>query len=222
MQALILAAGLGRRMGPLTQQKPKPLMAIGQSTLIERNIAQLQEAGIKDIVINVHYQKQAIIDYLGYGEHLGVNIAYSHEEVLLDTGGAVVQALGLLREQPFLVLSADIVTEFPFATLMGMRTNGAHLVLVQNPEYHPKGDFSLSHGRVCLPAGHTYTYANIGLYHPSLFAGLAIKPYSLASLLQPNIAQGLVSGMVYEGPWFNVGTEQELNAARHYLDVQSC
>lgn len=223
MKAMILAAGCGRRMMPLTQLTPKPLLKVGELTLIERIILQLKRAGITEIVINVCYMAESIIDHLGEGERYGLNIVYSKEEAgLLGTGGGIFQALPLLGQQPFLLVSADIYTDFPFVSLLTRQLRLAHLVMVDNPEFLPQGDFALRQGQLFL-TGETLTYANIALIDPKLFMGQPPGCYPLSPLFTAGITQGKISGEHYAGSWSNVGTPEllaDINASTQ-LNVES-
>ena len=148
MRAMILAAGRGKRMGALTQHTPKPLLKMGDNYLIEYSIANLVRAGIKNIVINISYQGEQIKTALGDGKRYGAAISYSEEAERLETGGGIFNALPLLGNEPFLVVSSDIITDYALTTLPKQPDGLAHLVLVSNPVYHPDGDFGLANGRV--------------------------------------------------------------------------
>lgn len=211
MKAMILAAGRGSRMREYCADFPKPLMPIGNTTLIENMLCQLAKAGIEEVIINVSYLAQKIIDALGDGDRYGVRIQYSIEkERALETGGGVKKALPLLGEAPFLVVSGDIWTQYPFATLTNKKIDGAHLVLVNNPTFHPAGDFCLHSGRVDLINGERFTFGNIAILHPSLFATCDQAIFPLSIVLKEAINKGLVTGELYQGVWHNVGTPDEL------------
>jgi N-acetyl-alpha-D-muramate 1-phosphate uridylyltransferase len=216
-RAMILAAGLGTRMGALTQDQPKPLLTVKGHALIEHLLHRLAHAGIVEVVINVHYHAEKIIDRLGDGASFGVNIQYSYEkEQLLGTGGGVEKALPLLGDEPFILVSGDIMTDFDFKTLPVLpNSRAAHLILVNNPEYKKQGDFALNNGLVSMD-GMKLTYANIALISPRLFEGCVAGSYSLAPLLVTAIERGLVSGHFYNGYWFNVGTEKILNSLNEF------
>jgi len=219
MRALILAAGRGERMRPLTDTVPKPLLTAGGRRLIEWQIEALARAGIREIVINLaHLPEQ--FDVLGRGERYGVSLAYSREgeraEDALETLGGIVRALPLLGGAPFAVVSGDIVTEFDYATLAQRAREiaegraDAHLVLVDNPPFHRHGDMGLVDGLIAPDATARYTYGNIGLFAPRLFAGLAAGRARLFPWLYGAARAGRVSGELFAGPWHNVGTPAEL------------
>lgn len=229
--AMILAAGRGARMRPLTDNLPKPLLCVGNKTLIEYHIENLARAGFMDIVINHAYFGQMIETALGDGSRYGVDICYSPETIALETAGGIVNALPLLEsksgnklvEQPFLIVNADIYCEMNFSTLLPILrqiktgTDTAHLVMVNNQEHHPKGDFFLDSGRLVPTGKEKLTFSGIGIYKPSFFNG--IKP-GLVSKLAPKLCQairdGKVSGEYYKGVWVDVGTPERL----HRLDVK--
>lgn len=219
MRAMILAAGRGERMGDLTVKTPKPLLKVNGKYLIEYTLMQLHAAGMKEIVINVAYHAEQIKQALGDGQRYGVNIHYSEEEQRLETGGGIFKALPLLGRDPFLVMSADIITQYPLHKLPKQLTGLAHLVMIANPSYHPNGDFGLAHGLIDLTAKPTYTFANIGIYHPDLFAACQPGFFPLKNVLLPAIQQGRVSGEVYKGVWYNVGTPADLQAVSDSLSV---
>jgi MurNAc alpha-1-phosphate uridylyltransferase len=208
---MILAAGRGERMRPLTDTTPKPLLKLGSRTLIERHLLALAAAGIQDIVINLSWLGERIRDALGDGSQWDVSIRYSEEgPVPLETGGGIFHALPLLGPEPFIVVNGDIVTEFSFATLRLPAEATAHLVLVDNPAHHARGDFSLERGRVALPGERTFTFAGIALYRPAFFSGCSAGRFPLLPLFKRAIAAGALSGEHYDGQWSDVGTPQRL------------
>ncbi len=222
MKAMLLAAGLGRRMHPLTESTPKPLLQVGSKCLIEYQLEALAHAGICNVIINVNHHGSQLIEKLGDGTHYGANIRYSHEGRLIrGTGGGILQALPLLGDAPFLVMSSDIWTDYPFTSLLKFKDAienhqcDAHIVLVDNPIYHSRGDFCLSDsGKVTLE-GSRLTYGGIAVLHPRIFAGSALgSNFSLAPLLQRLIAKGTVTGEKYNGVWKNVGTPRQLQALK--------
>lgn len=217
MKAMILAAGKGERMRPLTDRIPKALAPLGDQRLIEPLLCALSRAGIQDVVINVCHFGEQIIAYLEEGRRYGLRIRYSDERETgaLETGGGVYRALPLLGERPFLSLSADIVTDFPFASLIQKSLEGlAHLVFVKNPDFHPTGDFHLSpQGHVTFDGDNRLTFANIAVLHPQLFARCSPGKFPLIQVFRDAIAQGAVTGEQYRGKWHNVGTLQQLQAA---------
>ncbi len=217
MKVMLLAAGKGTRMLPLTATTPKPLLQAGGRALIEHQLIKLQAAGFTDVVINHAWLGPQIEQALGDGSRFGVSIQWSREDEPLETAGGIIHALPLLGSEPFLVVNADIWTDFPFATLHTALREGelAHLVLVSNPEHHPRGDFVLHHNALLelpLPTDvHTYTYSGIAVYRPALFAGVSERKYPLLPLLKKAIAVNKASGEVYRGEWLDVGTPARLD-----------
>ncbi len=218
MKALILAAGRGERMRPLTDTCPKPLLEAGGKALIVWHLERLAAAAFKDIVINHAHLGTMIEERLGDGRRWGLRIAYSPESRgALETAGGINNALPLLGADPFLVVNADIWCDWPpehararGATLL-RRGDLAHLLLVANPPHHPDGDFSLSHDRVGVDGPITHTFAGIGIYAADLFAGLRRgEPARLGPLLRSAAAAGRVGGELYGGTWTDVGTAQRL------------
>lgn len=221
MKAMILAAGRGLRLRPLTNKRPKPLISIDNQPLIVHQVIKLAHIGIKTIIVNVSYQAKQIIETLGNGQAYGVKIEYSFEPVALETGGGICQALTLLGSDPFIVLSADIWTDFPLENLLSHRLDSfalAHLILVDNPNFHPQGDFHLTHnGLLDLDnPSSKLTFANLGIYHPDLFRGKS-GTFPLSSLLYKYIAEKKITGEYYKGLWFNIGTPTELEHLNDYL-----
>jgi MurNAc alpha-1-phosphate uridylyltransferase len=212
MKAMILAAGRGERLKPLTLKTPKPLLPVGDTTLLGHVLSQVRKAGITDVVINVHHLGDQIIQYSGDGSAFGLKIQYSVEDTLLETGGGIFQALPLLGSNPFLVLSADVWTDYPLEQLITKKTNGAHLVFVDNPDFHPAGDYALDQaGFVHTDLPNKLTYANVGLLHPDLFCEEKSGVFRLSSVFQKAIMNKQVTGERYAGVWYNVGTQEELN-----------
>jgi MurNAc alpha-1-phosphate uridylyltransferase len=212
MHAMILAAGRGERMRPLTDTRPKPLLEVGDKPLIQYHLEALARAGIKNIVINLAWQGELIRSALGSGARFGVQILYSDEpQGALETGGGILAALPLLGPDPFLVLSGDIWSEFPLDSCIGRlaRADVAHFVLVPNPDFHAQGDFGIESGRL-LDRAPRHTYANIGVLRPDFFAGRQPGRFALAPLMFEWIRQGRVSGELYRGRWHNLGTPAQL------------
>src|SRR3990167_4474135 len=218
MKAMILAAGLGKRMCPLTLTTPKPLLQIGNTTLIDHALSQLQKAGISEVVINVHHLREKIIQHCGDGSKYNLKIYYSIEETLLETGGGIFQALPLLGDEPFLILSAYVWTDYPLEKLLQKKTNSAHLVFVDNPNYNLQGDYNLDeNGIVHDNLSNKLTYANIGILNPAIFHAEKPGIFRLFSVLKKFIAQGVVTGEYYSGVWHNVGTPQDLLLIQKFL-----
>lgn len=215
MKVMVLAAGRGERMRPLTDHTPKPLLAVAGKPLLVHHIERLAAAGLTQLVINHAWLGQQIEDYLGDGARYGVTISYSAEGEALETGGGIVRALPLLGDGPFAVLNGDIWCDFDPALLIGALTaqDLAHLLLVDNPDHHPAGDFRLIEGRVSdrQPAEPSLTFAGIGVYRPELFAGAPQGAFALAPLLRRAMAEGRVSGQQHRGLWCDVGTPARLD-----------
>ncbi|MBB4818527.1 MurNAc alpha-1-phosphate uridylyltransferase [Pseudomonas alcaligenes] len=213
MRAMILAAGKGERMRPLTLHTPKPLVRAAGTPLIEFHIRALAAAGFRELVINHAWLGQQIEDHLGSGERFGVSIRYSPEGEPLETGGGIHRALPLLGDEPFLVVNGDIWTDYDFAALEDFSLQGlAHLVLVDNPAHHPGGDFILDQGvvRDGVPGQLGLTYSGIAVLHPALFEGSSAGAFKLAPLLRQAMGEGRVSGEHFTGRWVDVGTHERL------------
>ncbi|MEA2079028.1 MAG: nucleotidyltransferase family protein, partial [Pseudomonadota bacterium] len=184
MRAMILAAGRGERMRPLTDQTPKPLLEIGGKPLLQYHIEALRDAGFRELVVNHAHLGDQIVERLGDGAQFGVHIDYSAEaEGALETGGGIKRALPLLGEQPFLVINGDIWTDYPYQHLCREPEGLAHLVLIVNPPHHPDGDFQLDGRRVTAGGKEKLTFSGIGLYQPDLFADSPNGAFPLAPLL---------------------------------------
>ncbi len=219
MKAMILAAGRGERMRPLTDTLPKPLLEAGGRSLIEHHIHALAAAGFEQLLINHAYLGTLIESHLGDGARHGVRISYSREgESGLETGGGILRALSWLGPEPFLIVNADIWTDFPFAALPMEPQGLAHLVLVDNPAHHPQGDFALAGGQVANDGEHRLTYSGIAVLRPELFADQAPGRFPLAPLLRAAAADGRVSGEHHAGDWRDIGTPASLDALRRHLD----
>ena len=209
---MILAAGRGERLRPLTDTLPKPLIKVGLYTLIEHQIRALHQAGVTEIVINVCYLADLIQQALGDGRRYGVTIHYvvEHELGGLDTGGGILNALSILGNEAFIVVSADIVTDFCYVSLFDKCHSLAYLIMTSNPDYHLQGDFSLmSDGCVSLQSP-SLTFAGIAVLQPQLFSGFKLQRLSLRDVLTPAIERGGVYGTCHQGKWYNVGTEAQL------------
>ncbi|WP_339021536.1 N-acetylmuramate alpha-1-phosphate uridylyltransferase MurU [Aeromonas salmonicida] len=210
MKAMILAAGRGERMRPLTDTLPKPLLAAGGKPLIVHHIEKLKAAGVTELVINHAWLGHKLVEALGDGSAFGVSIHWSAEASALETAGGIVQALPLFGADPFLVINGDTWLNLDYRTLVNqpLGTDLAHLWLVPNPPQHPHGDFSLHAGRVLdAPA---CTFSGVGLYDPAAFAGLPSGARKLAPLLREWMAQGRVGGAMLAGEWRDIGTTERL------------
>ncbi|MBD3670249.1 MAG: nucleotidyltransferase family protein [Gammaproteobacteria bacterium] len=212
MKAMILAAGRGERMRPLTDHTPKPLLRAGGHALIEYHIRALAAAGINQLVINHAHLGTQVEQALGDGSGYGVRIAYSPEGEgrALETGGGIHRALPLLGGDPFLVINGDVYCDYPYQRLPSAPNGLAHLVLVDNPPHHPDGDFALEDGRVHSEGEPRYTFSGIGLYRPELFADCEAGAFPLAPLLREAMARDQVGGEFYDGLWMDIGTPERL------------
>jgi MurNAc alpha-1-phosphate uridylyltransferase len=210
MKAMILAAGRGERMRPLTDTIPKPLLEVDGEPLIVHHIQRLATAGIRQLVINHAHLGEMIEARLGDGSAWGVEIRYSPEASALETGGGIFRALPLLGEAPFLVLNGDVWCDLDFSCLRLPEDMLAHLVLVPNPTHHPQGDFELHGQRVSEGWGDRLTFSGIGVYDPRLFASCQPGAFPLAPLLRGAMAEGRVSGVCHRGLWIDVGTPERL------------
>ena len=216
-KVMILAAGRGERLRPLTDTTPKPLLPAGGRPLVVRAIERLAAAGFRELVINHAHLGERIEARLGDGAEWGVSIRYSPEGQALETAGGIARALPLLGDAPFLVVNGDVYSDFDFARLRPVaealdgRDHLGHLVLVPNPAHHAAGDFGLRDGRVCLEATPRHTFAGIAAYHPALFADLPAGARApLAPLLRAAATAGRLGGELYGGYWLDVGTPERL------------
>lgn len=218
LNAMILAAGRGERMRPLTDSVPKPLLAVGGKPLIVHLIEALARAGIRNLVVNVSYLAADIQAALGDGGRFGARIAYSVEpEGAFETGGGIYHALPRIGSDPFAVVNADIWTDYPFARLPHALDGVAHLVLVDNPAHNPNGDFALTDKRVVNAASSMLTFSGIGVYRAALFEGVRPGRFGLTPLLRAAASKGLVSGEHYRGRWTDVGTPARLKDLDRFL-----
>ena len=220
MKAMILAAGKGERMRPLTLHTPKPLVRAAGVPLIEYHIRALAGSGFTELVINHAWLGQQIEDYLGDGQRYGVHIQYSAEEEPLETGGGIAKALPLLGDGPFVVVNGDVFTDYDFTSLRRPLAGLAHLVLVSNPAHHPQGDFELVGERVAdKPANREgLTYSGIAVLDPELFVGCPSGAFRLAPLLRQAMAASQVTGEYYAGSWVDVGTHERLAEVERMLE----
>ena len=231
MKAMILAAGEGRRMRPLTEVTPKPLLKVAGRALIEHHVERLSAAGFNEIVVNVSYLGQQLVDFLGDGSRWRVVISISAEQTPLETAGGIIQALPHLGDAPFLLVNGDVFTDYPFSQLRetAPAERGAHIVLVPNPAHHPLGDFALQGNRVAHPPSTepevdqpmSATYSGIGVYDPGLFANCAPGKRPLKPLLDSAIVDGALTGELYQGVWEDVGTPERLTALNQRFPTDS-
>lgn len=216
--AMILAAGRGERMRPLTDERPKPLLEAGGRPLIEWHLASLGSAGIDQVVINLGWLGEQIRDAVGDGGRFGLRIVYRDEGYPpLETGGGIFGALPFLGAGPFLVINGDVWSDLPLASLRCPRDSLAHLVMVPNPDHNPAGDFRLRAGRVLSAGEGALTYSGIGLYRAGLFDQCRPGRFPLAPLLEEAIAAGRVTGQEHTGSWIDVGDPARLEALRRIL-----
>lgn len=221
MKAMVLAAGRGERMRPLTDRTPKPLLQVGGKPLIAYHLHALARAGFRQVVVNLSYLGHQVEQALGDGSTFGIELRFCHEgEPPLETGGGIFHALPLLGDDPFVVINGDIWTDFPLERLRAPRDGLAHLVLVDNPAHHPEGDFVLQDGRVRADGVNALTFSGIGVYSPRLFAGCEPGRFPLAPLLRRAMADDAVSGEHYPGRWIDVGTPARLEALDRLLGAQ--
>jgi MurNAc alpha-1-phosphate uridylyltransferase len=210
---MILAAGRGERMRPLTDTVPKPLLRVQGKPLIERHVERLAQAGIRRVVINLAWLGVLIREYLGDGSRYGVSIDYSEESPhALETAGGIFRALPHLLPGPFLVVNGDVLTDYPFEHVRLGDSNDAHLVLVRNPPQHPEGDFGLEAGWVVATSPARHTFSGIAAYRPEFFAGCADGVFPLKPLLLRAMAARRCGGELYAGRWEDVGTPERLRA----------
>ena len=215
MRAMILAAGRGERMRPLTDHTPKPLLCVGGKPLIEYHLDRLQRAGVREVVINHGRLGHMIEEHLGNGDRYHMRLTYSAEgDAPLETGGGIYKALPLLGEEPFICLNADIWTDFDCSGLTIRNGSLAHLVLVNNPDHNPDGDFALDDGRVLNEGTVRYTFSGIGVYDPALFADCKPGRFPLTPLLRAAADHGCAGGELYSGPWRDIGTPERLAEIR--------
>lgn len=220
MKAMILAAGRGERMRPLTDRTPKPLLTAGGQPLIEHLVRALVAAGFHDLVVNTAHLGEQIEARLGDGGTFGARIGYSREGEALETGGGIHRALPLLDGEPFVVVNGDIATDYPFANLQNQPRGLAHLVLVPNPAHHSRGDFALEDGFVLDSPDNARTFSGIGVYRSELFAGCTAGKFPLAPLLRRAMRDREVTGELYQGFWMDIGTIERLKAFDEHLSAR--
>lgn len=221
---MILAAGRGARMREFTESTPKPLIKLGQRSLIEHHIMRLSELGFERIVINIAYLADQIPAALGDGSHYGVQILYSDESSsgALETAGGIAKALPLLKSENFIVVNSDIFTDFDYRQLLQTHDHPAQLVLVPNPLHNPHGDFSLDGQGVIVPKTAdqpSYTFSGIARYAKSLFKDLPVKKQALAPIFNQLIEHNQLNGQVYQGLWQDIGTPERLHEMEQKLRV---
>jgi MurNAc alpha-1-phosphate uridylyltransferase len=215
MRAMILAAGRGERLRPLTDELPKPLVEIAGKPLIEFHLEALAGAGFREVVINQGHLGDLLSEALGDGSHWGVNIHWSDEQPeALETGGGIFKALPLLGSAPFLVINGDLWTDYPFVRLRAVKCDWAHLVMVPNPAHNPAGDFALSGARIRESGDRKLTFSGMAVYNPRLFDGCRPGKFSVVPLVRSAMENHLVTGEEFLGGWNDIGTLERLDAAR--------
>jgi MurNAc alpha-1-phosphate uridylyltransferase len=218
MKAMILAAGRGERLRPLTDETPKPLIKVAGKSLIEYHLLNLANAGFTDIVINTAWLANKIHETLGDGNRYGVSIQYSDEGVAQETAGGIINALSLLGNEPFLVVNGDICCDFDFSNLPDLKDKTqAHLVLVNNPEHNPAGDFAIAEGMLCNQGKPKYTYSGIGIYSPRFFSNSTQGVLPLAPMLKKKAEKKLITAQRFTGLWTDVGSIERLHALEDVL-----
>ena len=225
MDAMILSAGLGTRMRPLTERTPKALLKAGSYRLIEYHLMNLAKAGFKNVVINTSYLAQMFESTLGHGERYGVNITYSHEGAKpLETGGGIRRALPLIGSDPFLIVNADIWTDFQFDNATCDENNDGCLIVVDNPPHHPNGDFRLTAGRLALPTDgrkeETVTYSGTAVLRKSMLADERDGVFPLYKIFQTTILRQRLQGRIHRGAWFDIGTPERLQSLDSMLQTR--
>jgi len=220
MKAMILAAGRGERMRPLTDHIPKPLLEVAGKPLIIWHLEKLAKANFEEVIINHAHLGGMIEAYVGDGSRWNLKVTYSREGSPLETAGGIKKALPLIGDQPFLVVNADIYTDFNFATIKNRNLNDykGHLVMVRNPKQHPDGDFFLQNNQIELEGKERLTFSGIAVYQPKIFEDINLEPVAkLAPILKKLIDAECISGEAYQGLWFDIGTPERLNEVNLFL-----
>ena len=227
MKAMILAAGYGKRLRPLTDRIPKPMIPVAGKPLLQHHIERLVAMGIKEVVINISWLAEQIESFFGDGSNFGIRIVWSRESEPLETGGGILKALPILGDAPFLLINGDIWTDFPLSTVTDVALEGdqsAWLLLVNNPQHNPAGDFGFQEGFVSYESGLKYTFSGISVFKPMLFADYAknrmeASCFPLRDVLRPAIESKRIIGSVYAGHWCDVGTIERYNELNKHLDL---
>jgi N-acetyl-alpha-D-muramate 1-phosphate uridylyltransferase len=220
MKAMILAAGRGERLRPLTDRMPKPLMDVGGEPLLAHQLRWLAAAGFREVVVNLHHLGEQIADRFGDGSAWGMQIRYSREARLLETGGGIVNALPLLGPDPFLLLNGDIFTDLPLTALPAGLERGteAHLVVTPRPPFRERGDFDVAGGRVTA-RGDGYVYCGIAVLDPAALAGRRVEPFSLRDVYFELIDRQALAAQIWDGYWTDIGSIEQLEAVRRHLSA---
>ena len=215
MRAMILAAGRGERLRPLTDETPKSLVDVGGRSLLERHLDHVRAAGIRTVVINLGWLGDRIVERVGSGRDYGLEVMYSEEgDNILETGGGIFKALPLLGDEPFLVINADIFTDMPVPEVALADEQLGHLVMVPSPEYRDGGDFDIEDGLIRNTTAQSLTFSGVAIYRPEFFANCAAGRFPLAPMLRDAADRGQLSGSLYEGRWADVGTPERLARLR--------
>ena len=213
MRAMLLAAGRGERLRPLTDKVPKSLVEVRGETLLERHLANLSGAGIRSVVINLGWLGDRIVERVGSGGHYGLDVLYSQEGGnVLETGGGIHKALPMLGDGPFLVINADIYTDMPVPRIELADEHVGHLVMVPSPVYRDGGDFDIEDGLIRNGETQRLTFSGVAMYRPAFFDGCEPGRFPLAPMLREAADNGLLSGSLYEGLWADIGTPERLKA----------
>ncbi len=216
MKAMVLAAGRGERLRPLTDTTPKSLVEVRGQSLLERHLENIRRAGIEDVVINLGWLGEKIVDRIGAGSDYGMNVVYSDEtDNVLETGGGIHKALPLLGSDPFLVVNADIHTDMPVPDVSLPGEDMGHLVLVPSPRYREGGDFDLENGRIRSGELQALTFSGVAVYRPEFFAGCEAGRFSIVPMLRRAADEDLLGGSIYQGHWADVGTPERLAECAH-------
>ena len=226
MKAMILAAGYGKRLQPLTNKIPKPMLPLAGKPLLQRHIEHLASIGITDIIINTSWLAEKIEDYFADGSSYAVNITWSRETKPLETGGGINKALPFLGEEPFLLINGDIWTDFSFSSITNYRLSAnqaAWLLLVENPDHNPKGDFGITDNMVSYKPRTRFTFSGISLIRPKLIKDYVKNHpeepwFALRDVLRPAIEQQTVAGTIYSGGWCDVGTPERYKVLNNFLN----
>ncbi len=215
MRAMILAAGRGERLRPITDEIPKPLIDVGGQSLIERRLENLRSAGIRTVVINLGWLGDRIVERVGTGAQYGLEVIYSQEgDNILETGGGIHKALPMLGSEAFLVVNGDIYTDMPVPEVELASESLGHLVMVPTPDYRDSGDFNLEAGLIRNGVDAAYTFSGVAFYRPEFFDGCEAGRFSIAPMLRAAADHGQLSGSLYEGFWADAGTPERLETLR--------
>ena len=222
MRAMILAAGRGERLRPLTDEVPKSLVEVGGESLLERHLRNVSAAGIRNVVINLGWLGDRIVERIGSGRHYGLEVHYSDEgDDILETGGGIHNALDLLGNEPFLVVNADIYTDMPVPKVQLDDDQVGHLVLVPTPGYRDHGDFNIENDLVRNAETPRHTFSGVAIYRPEFFHGCEAGRFPLAPMLREAADRGQLSGSLYKGFWADIGTPERLADVRSYAASQA-